>query len=774
MNFHGVIKSKTFLFGVIVLFAYIFISAMTYNLVILKMTRDMSEDNGIQQKLIQLSDNIRLSIESAQDVVLFTKENNETKVKIFILKLSTLIGLVNKGFLGFNNGLKGFPSLEKIVLPYENNVHHKWENVIIPTITPLIHYHKIAEKKIFIDPKLVTMYESVPYYTASQPGFGRKIQNMLNNYRLLTMIIFITGFLLFLAILLLFLVSFYYKELRIERSKKKYRMLFDSINDIVFVVQYTKEGSPMSFIDVNNTALKVFGYDKDDFLKLFPLSIIHKTGHAAMEKHFKELILKGHLTYETSYVTKSGNVIQVEAADNIFDMEKTKIGVCIARDVSSRKILEKKLLASYREYDDLVKFLPIGVYQATIDEGGHFISVNDYMVKIFEASSKEELINARVEDLYTKAGLRADVIKDILKKEVHRFEGKRKTLKGRIIDVFIACRLKKDDEGKSIIDCVLLDITKEKGLHDSLKKSEELFRITVNNMSEGVCITGNKIIYANPAAVEFLGYSEQELCGMYVWDLFDVKDMDTIKTDIARRLKGEQFYFEYTFRTLTKKGESKYVFFHVQTIVYQERFVALVILFDITNNVLLKRRLEREKMRFQKLSETDHLTGIFNKRKLENILSEYVKLVLRYDRPLSLMMFDIDYFKEINDGYGHQIGDNVLIELTDLIKVNSRETDFFARFGGEEFVILLPETNLTYASAKAENLRKLIEKHNFKYIRRLTCSFGVAEYNEKDDLGQLEIGNVHPEDVVAVLIERVDRALYRAKENGRNRIEEDI
>jgi len=66
------------------------------------------------------------------------------------------------------------------------------------------------------------------------------------------------------------------------------------------------------------------------------------------------------------------------------------------------------------------------VYQATIDEGGHFISVNDYMVKIFEASSKEELINARVEDLYTKAGLRADVIKDILKKEVHRFEGKEK------------------------------------------------------------------------------------------------------------------------------------------------------------------------------------------------------------------------------------------------------------------------------------------------------------------------------------------------------------
>ena len=441
------------------------------------------------------------------------------------------------------------------------------------------------------------------------------------------------------------------------------------------------------------------------------------------------------------------------------------MGVCIARDISVRKGLEKKLLDSYLEYNNLVKFLPIGVYQATTDEEGRFINVNDYMVTIFEASGKEELINTKIVDLYVEGEERANVIKNIMKKGVYEFEGKRKTLKGRIIDVYIACRLKKDDYGKDMIDCVLLDITKEKELEKRLKENEELFSAIVNSMVEGIYISDTKILYANPAAVEFFGYPEKELYDMYIWDLFGEKDRPVIKANIERRLKGEQFYFEYTFHTFTKKGKEKHILFHVQTIVYQGWFVALAIFFDMTDKVLLERELEKEKLRFQELSETDPLTGIFNRRKLDNILDGYVKLALRYNMPLSLIMFDIDHFKEINDNYGHQIGDNILIELANLIKTNLRETDFFVRFGGEEFMILMPETNLVYAKAKAESLRKLIEENVFKYIYGLTCSFGAVEYGEKDNLGNTQ-------NIINSLIKRVDNALYRAKENGRNRVEE--
>ncbi len=638
MRFSELIKSKTFLFGILILTAYIVISAIIYNSVILKMENDMNADNNIQLETIKLSNSIRLTIDSAQDVVYFSRENDKKRVKTSLLKLSALIGVTNKRFEEFNKNLEKFPFLKKTGLPFENKAYYDWKNLITPILVTIIIHHKIMAKRAFMEPLFISMYKAGPNYAPLiESAFEHRIKDALY-FHLILNLIFIAGFFLFFIILILFIFNISSKELKIKQSEKKYRTL--------------------------------------------------------------------------------------------------------------------------------VEFLPIGVYQATTDGKGRFINVNDYMVTIFEASGKEELMNTKIADLYAPGEImRVDIIKNIIKKGTYEFEGKRKTLKGRIIDVYIACRFKKDDYGKDIIDCVLLDITKEKELEKKLKENEELFSTIFNGMTEGVYINDTRILYANPAAVEFFGYPEKELYNMNIWDLFGEKDRPVIKANIERRLNGERFYFEYTFHTFTKKGKEKYILFHVQTIVYQGRFVALAIFFDITDKVLLERELEKEKLRFQELSETDPLTGIFNRRKLDNILDGYVKLALRYNMPLSLIMFDIDHFKEINDNYGHQIGDNILIELANLIKTNLRETDFFARFGGEEFMILMPETNLIYAKAKAESLRKLIEENVFKYIYRLTCSFGVVEYGGKDNFGNTQ-------DIINSFIKRVDNALYRAKENGRNRVEE--
>ena len=640
MNFYRLIKSKTFLFGIVILTAYIVISAIIYNSVVLKMENDMNADNNIQLETIKLSNSIRLTIDSAQDVVYFSRENDKKRVKTSLLKLNALISLTNKRFQEFNKNLEKFPFLKKTGLPFENKAYYDWKNLITPILVTIIVHHKIMAKRAFMEPLFISMYKAGPNYAPLiESAFEHRIKDALY-FHLILNLIFIAGFFLFFIILVLFIFNISSKELKIKQSEKKYRTL--------------------------------------------------------------------------------------------------------------------------------VEFLPIGVYQATTDEKGRFINANDYMVKIFEASGKEELMNTKIADLYAPGEImRVDIIKNIIKKGTYEFEGKRKTLKGRIIDVYIACRFKKDDYGKDIIDCVLLDITKEKELEKRLRENEELFSAIFNGMTEGVYINDTRILYANPAAVEFFGYPEKELYNMNIWDLFGEKDRPVIKANIERRLNGEQFYFEYTFHTFTKKGKEKYILFHVKTIVYQGRFVALAIFFDITDKVLLERELEKEKLRFQELSETDPLTGIFNRRKLDNILDGYVKLALRYNMPLSLIMFDIDHFKEINDNYGHQIGDNILIELADLIKTNLRETDFFARFGGEEFMILMPETNLVYAKAKAESLRKLIEENVFKYIYRLTCSFGVVEYGEKDNFGNTQ-------DIINSFIKRVDNALYKAKENGRNRVEEGL
>ncbi|MHB8231936.1 MAG: sensor domain-containing diguanylate cyclase [bacterium] len=770
MNLQRFIKSKTFLFGIIILAVYILTTVIVYNFIVLKMEKDMNADNNIQLKIIKLSNSIGQTIKSAQDVVYFSqKKDKEKELKSSLLRLNFLINRTNKRFKELNKGIKKIPFFRKTILLYEQKAYYNWKNLIAPILIRLIIHHKIMAKKAFMEPLFINMYKASPSYAPlMQPGFEHRIKDALY-FHLILNLVFIASSVLFFMVFLFFLFNISSKELKIQESEKKYRTLFNSIGDAVFVMEYSDEGFPARFIDVNDAGLKGLGYDnKNEFLKLSPLDIVLQADHAVMKNYLRELFLSGSLTYETNHLTKAGKIIQVEASDNVFDTGQTKMGVCIARDISGRKALEKKLLDSYLKYNNLVEFLPIGVFQATTDKEGYFIDVNDYMVKIFEASGKEELMNTKIVDLYVIGEERANVIKNIIKEGTYEFEGKRRTLKGGIIDVYIACRLKKDGDRKDTIDCVLLDITKEKELEKRLKENEELFGTILNGMVEGVYINDTKILYANPAAIEFFGYPEKELYNMHIWDLFDEKDRAVIKANIERRLRGEQFYFEYVFDTFSKKGEEKHILFHVQTIVYQGRFVAFAIFFDVTAKVLLERALERDKLRFQELSETDHLTGIFNRRKLEKSLGEYVKLAARYNRPMSLIMFDIDHFKAVNDNYGHQVGDNVLIELANLVKNNLRETDFFARFGGEEFMILMPEINLAFAKTKAESLRGLIEDNAFKFIFRLTCSFGAIEYGEKDKSGNTT------QDIIDSLMRRVDSALYRAKENGRNRVEEDI
>jgi polar amino acid transport system substrate-binding protein len=155
------------------------------------------------------------------------------------------------------------------------------------------------------------------------------------------------------------------------------------------------------------------------------------------------------------------------------------------------------------------------------------------------------------------------------------------------------------------------------------------------------------------------------------------------------------------------------------------------------------------------LSEKDGLTKIYNRRKIDEILEEEIKVAKRYNEDLSLIFFDIDHFKKINDTYGHKVGDEVLIELTQLIKKNIRESDFFGRWGGEEFMIVFPHTDLNSAVLLAEKLRKIIEYSKIGGIR-VTCSFGVTEIVKYD--------------TIETCSSRVDKLLYISKESGRNRV----
>lgn len=173
--------------------------------------------------------------------------------------------------------------------------------------------------------------------------------------------------------------------------------------------------------------------------------------------------------------------------------------------------------------------------------------------------------------------------------------------------------------------------------------------------------------------------------------------------------------------------------------------------------VLVVTQRKRAEEEIHLLATTDSLTGIANRRKFSEILANEMDRARRYATPLSLAMYDLDYFKRVNDTFGHSVGDYVLQAVTELVKRNIRAVDLVARWGGEEFMVLLPQSDMQAALNVAEKLRRAISGYTFDKVDHLTASFGVVSFEPQDDFNSL--------------LKRVDDALYHAKQQGRNRVE---
>jgi len=174
------------------------------------------------------------------------------------------------------------------------------------------------------------------------------------------------------------------------------------------------------------------------------------------------------------------------------------------------------------------------------------------------------------------------------------------------------------------------------------------------------------------------------------------------------------------------------------------------------------RILKEKEDELRHLATTDFLTQLYNRRYCIETGEKLFQLAVRKERPISVIIFDIDDFKEVNDTYGHKVGDAVLVSLGIKLSRNSRVSDIICRFGGEEFVILLPDTSLQDAFLIAEKLRNLIADVEIKLPQKslnVTVSMGIASIDFTKDMG------------IEDIIKRADSALYVAKNAGKNRVE---
>jgi len=168
------------------------------------------------------------------------------------------------------------------------------------------------------------------------------------------------------------------------------------------------------------------------------------------------------------------------------------------------------------------------------------------------------------------------------------------------------------------------------------------------------------------------------------------------------------------------------------------------------------RALEKAEQRLYNHATTDPLTKLYNRRAIIDLLKLEIERSKRYNIIFSLFMFDIDYFKQVNDNYGHDAGDEILIKLSKLVKSKVRPMDKISRYGGEEFLILVPETSASNAFEMAENLRKIISQYKFDKPPQITVSIGISQFIVGDTINDV--------------LKRADISLYQAKNSGRNKV----
>ncbi|MRS89070.1 diguanylate cyclase [Enterobacteriaceae bacterium RIT714] len=256
-----------------------------------------------------------------------------------------------------------------------------------------------------------------------------------------------------------------------------------------------------------------------------------------------------------------------------------------------------------------------------------------------------------------------------------------------------------------------------------------------------------QIVDANLAALNFYGYNHDEMCKKHTWEINTLgRDILPVMNEIARLPGGHK---PLNFIHRLADGSTR----HVQTYagpieIYGEKLM-LCIVHDITEQKRLEQELEHAAMR-------DSMTGLLNRRQFYLITEQTHVSRLPAQQQFSLLLVDTDHFKNINDVFGHQKGDEVLISLSRTLEACSRKDDFVFRWGGEEFVILLPRTTLDTALQVAETIRAAVARIAISGLPRFTVSIGVARHN--------------PEETIDELFKRVDDALYRAKNDGRNKV----
>ena len=401
-----------------------------------------------------------------------------------------------------------------------------------------------------------------------------------------------------------------------------------------------------------------------------------------------------------------------------------------------------------------------------IIDGRQFVECNDAAVATLGYASREALKNVHPsklspptqpdgEDSFSKA---ERMMATAFDKGLHRFDWVHTRADGTNFDAEVTLS-RIDLLGRSIIYCVWRDITERKRSERALRESESRFRALFEQAAVGVAqvdTTTRRCVEVNAKYCEIVGYSKTEIKAV---DTASITHPDDIAVDVAaiERLKaGLVSEINLEKRFVRKDGHPVWVSVTASPLWVRgeppNRHMEIVT--DIS------RRKEAEQ-KLLTMAHTDALTGLANRGHFLALAKLELSRSIRYGNPLSVLMLDADMFKTVNDRYGHAVGDKALQKLAQVCRDTLREVDIIGRLGGEEFAVLLPETDRSMAVEVAERVRRAVADSRVPMESglplKLTVSIGVSSLTSR-------------EDNLDVLLNLADSALYEAKHAGRNRV----
>jgi len=273
-------------------------------------------------------------------------------------------------------------------------------------------------------------------------------------------------------------------------------------------------------------------------------------------------------------------------------------------------------------------------------------------------------------------------------------------------------------------------------------------------------VQSNQVVF-NEKKITNLGYDREEIPEHVGFEFFTTKlhpeDYERVMDNMRSHLMNLSDAYEVEYRIQSKDGN--YIWYYDRGKVTKrnekgEPIVVAGIVFDITKHKILEEELKKANENLQQLVITDELTGAHNRRFMLEKINNEIQLFNRTKLCFSLIMLDIDNFKMVNDNFGHHVGDVVLKNFVEIIKKRIRKTDLLSRWGGEEFIILLPHTKLSNAVTLAENIRVELNNMSIPDVGTITASIGVSSYLDSDTIDNA--------------IKKVDALMYRAKTEGKN------